>query len=58
MTRPSTPFGTPRHAGYNHPSKERREEGGHGSYVNPGNEGFAGIVADEYVDKTELISLF
>lgn len=28
-----------------------------GVYVNPGNEGFAQIVADEYVDKTGLISL-
>ncbi len=26
-------------------------------YVNPGNEDFAGIVADSYVDKTGLISL-
>jgi hypothetical protein len=26
-------------------------------YVNPGNGGFAGILADEYVDKTGLISL-
>ena len=29
-----------------------------GRYVNPGNEGFAGIVGDEYVDKTGLIGLF
>ena len=29
-----------------------------GRYVNPGNEGFAGIVGDEYVDKTGLVSLF
>lgn len=29
-----------------------------GRYVNPGNEGFAGIACDEYVDKTGLISLF
>jgi hypothetical protein len=29
-----------------------------GRYVNPGNEGFASIVADEYVDKTGLIGLF
>jgi hypothetical protein len=29
-----------------------------GRYVNPGNEGFASIVADEYVDKTGLITLF
>ena len=28
-----------------------------GMYVNPGNEGFAGIVAGEYVDKTGLIAL-
>ena len=29
-----------------------------GRYVNPGNDGFAGIVEDEYVDKTGLVSLF
>lgn len=29
-----------------------------GRYVNPGNDGFARIVADEYVDKTGLVSLF
>ena len=29
-----------------------------GRYVNPGNEAFASIVDDEYVDKTGLISLF
>ena len=29
-----------------------------GRYVNPGNEGFTRIVADEYVDKTGLIALF
>ena len=28
-----------------------------GRYVNPGNGGFAGILSDEYVDKTGLISL-
>lgn len=28
-----------------------------GMYVNPGNEGFAGIVPDDYVDKTGLIAL-
>ena len=28
-----------------------------GMYVNPGNAGFAGIVSDEYVDKTGLIAL-
>ena len=28
-----------------------------GVYVNPGNEGFSQIVADEYVDKTGLIAL-
>lgn len=28
-----------------------------GMYVNPGNEGFAGIVSGEYVDKTGLIAL-
>ena len=28
-----------------------------GVYINPGNEGFRQIVADEYVDKTGLISL-
>jgi hypothetical protein len=28
-----------------------------GMYVNPGNGGFAGILSDEYVDKTGLISL-
>jgi hypothetical protein len=28
-----------------------------GMYVNPGNEGFSGILADEYVDKTALIAL-
>lgn len=28
-----------------------------GMYVNPGNEGFAGILSGEYVDKTGLISL-
>ena len=28
-----------------------------GTYVNPGNEGFANIVRDEYVDKTGLIAL-
>ena len=28
-----------------------------GMYVNPGNEGFAGIPSGEYVDKTGLISL-
>lgn len=28
-----------------------------GRFVNPGNEGFAGIVSDEYVDKTGLIAL-
>lgn len=28
-----------------------------GVYVNPGNEGFAQIVADEYVDKTGIIGL-
>ena len=29
-----------------------------GRYVNPGNEGFARIVGEEYVDKTGLVSLF
>ncbi len=29
-----------------------------GRYVNPGNNGFARIVGDEYVDKTGLVSLF
>lgn len=29
-----------------------------GRYVNPGNDGFANIVADEYVDKTGLVALF
>ncbi len=29
-----------------------------GRYVNPGNEGFARIAGDEYVDKTGLVSLF
>ena len=28
-----------------------------GTCINPGNEGFARILADEYVDKTGLISL-
>ena len=28
-----------------------------GMYVNPGNGGFAGILSDEYVDKTGLIAL-
>ncbi len=28
-----------------------------GAYVNPGNEGFAGIVSGDYVDKTGLIGL-
>ena len=28
-----------------------------GRYVNPGNAGFARILADEYVDKTGLIAL-
>jgi hypothetical protein len=27
-----------------------------GTYVNPGNEGFAGILSGEYVDKTGLIA--
>ncbi len=34
-----------------------RTGGNVGMYVNPGNGGFAGILADEYVDKTGLISL-
>ena len=29
-----------------------------GRYVNPGNDGFASIVADEYVGKTGLLTLF
>ena len=29
-----------------------------GRYVNPGNEGFAKIAGNDYVDKTGLISLF
>jgi hypothetical protein len=29
-----------------------------GRYVNPGNEGFARVADDRYVDKTGLISLF
>ena len=28
-----------------------------GTHLNPGNAGFAGIVSDEYVDKTGLITL-
>ena len=28
-----------------------------GTYLNPGNSGFAGILNDRYVDKTGLISL-
>jgi hypothetical protein len=33
------------------------EGDGMGVYINPGNEGFRQIVADEYVDKTGLIAL-
>lgn len=29
-----------------------------GRYVNPGNEGFATIVRDGYVDKTGLVATF
>ena len=29
-----------------------------GRFVNPGNEGFTRVVADDYVDKTGLVSLF
>lgn len=28
-----------------------------GTYLNPGNSGFESVRNDEYVDKTELISL-
>ena len=28
-----------------------------GTYINPGNEGFASILRDDYVDKTGLIAL-
>ncbi len=34
-----------------------KRESAMGMYVNPGNEGFIGIVSDEYVDKTGLIVL-
>ena len=28
-----------------------------GTYLNPGNSGFAGMLESDYVEKTELISL-
>ena len=36
----------------------RRRGDAMGRYVNPGNEGFAKIAGNDYVDKTGLISLF